>query len=114
MRKLSWTGTWPIIESLRRLLIDVHLLTLGLPLCNNNLHYTVGDRAGLSRSDRTLRRTSSFANTLKSLVNGIAYPSLSDDGQMSPTILTHVHFQPEVADVSHLTLPNLADRKSVV
>jgi len=78
----------------------------------------VGDRPGLSRSDtmtstissgvsNTVRRTSSFANALKSLANGIAFPSSSDDGRASPTISTHVHFQPEVADISRPPSPNL-------
>ncbi|KIK02258.1 hypothetical protein K443DRAFT_6304 [Laccaria amethystina LaAM-08-1] len=55
----------------------------------------------------TLRRTSSFANALKSLANGIAFPSSLDDGRASPTISTHVHFQSEVADISRPPSPNL-------
>ncbi|KIK02271.1 hypothetical protein K443DRAFT_77964, partial [Laccaria amethystina LaAM-08-1] len=56
----------------------------------------------------TLRRTSSLVNVLKSLANGIAFPSLLDDRRASPTISTHVHFQPEVADISHPPSPNLS------
>jgi len=55
----------------------------------------------------TLGRTSSFANVLKCLANGIAFPSSLDDGRVSPTIPTHVHFQPEVADISHPPSSNL-------
>ncbi|EDR15987.1 uncharacterized protein LACBIDRAFT_242724, partial [Laccaria bicolor S238N-H82] len=77
-----------------------------------------GDRPGLTRSDtmtstissgvsNTLRRTSSFANALKSLANGIAFPSSSDDGRASPIVSTHVHFQPEVTDISRPPSPNL-------
>ncbi|TFK24262.1 hypothetical protein FA15DRAFT_619557 [Coprinopsis marcescibilis] len=53
----------------------------------------------------TLRRTSSFANALKSLANGIAFPS-SDDGRTTPTTASS---QPkrDLLDVSRPPSPNL-------
>ncbi|KAG6857290.1 hypothetical protein H0H87_006483 [Tephrocybe sp. NHM501043] len=72
-----------------------------------------GVRPSVSRNDtmntltsgvsNTLRRTSSFANALKSLAGGIAFPS-SEDGRASPAVTsasTNLH------DVSRPPSPNL-------
>lgn len=55
----------------------------------------------------TLRRTSSFANALKSLANGIAFPS-SEDGRASP-VPSGIPSQPrpDLNDVSRPPSPNL-------
>ncbi|KAI0348333.1 hypothetical protein BDW22DRAFT_1350515 [Trametopsis cervina] len=77
-------------------------------------------RPGLNRSDTmtstmsstissgvtsTLRRTSSFANALRSLAGGIAFPTV-DDGRSSPRPSSE-RFRPEVAGVSRPPSPNL-------
>ncbi|KAF9011295.1 hypothetical protein BDQ17DRAFT_1387682 [Cyathus striatus] len=80
----------------------------------------MGERPGLNRSDtmtstisqgvsNTIRRTSSFANALKSLANGIAFPSLDgSDGRSSPGgVVHHDKHKPEIPDVSRPPSPNL-------
>lgn len=72
------------------------------------------NRPGLNRSDsmtsamsntissgvtNTIRRTSSFANALRSLAGGIAFPT-SEDGRASP--------QPRAQDHNHLQIPGVS------
>ncbi|KAF8971831.1 hypothetical protein BDZ97DRAFT_1785365 [Flammula alnicola] len=83
-----------------------------------------GDRPGISRNDsmastlagsvsNTLKRTSSFANALKVLTGGIAFPS-SEDGRASPSLahtilpsqLRHER-QQEAVDASRPPSPNM-------
>lgn len=81
----------------------------------------VSSRPGLTRSDTmgsvsgtissgvssTLRRTSSFANALRSLAGGIAFPTL-DDGRASPKPqIQNGPSQPEIPGVSRPPSPNL-------
>lgn len=73
-------------------------------------------RPPISRSDtigtissgvsNTLRRTSSFANALKTLANGIAFPSI-DDGRASPASQAP-HGKSEYVDTSRPPSPNLS------
>jgi regulator-associated protein of mTOR len=74
-----------------------------------------GSRPPLNRTDtlgtissgvtNTLRRTSSFANAIKSLANGIAFPSV-DDGRASPA-LQGPQGKSEYVDTSRPPSPNL-------
>lgn len=76
-----------------------------------------GPRPGISRTDtmtstisngvsNTIRRTSSFANALKSLANGIAFPSAEDTHHLAPAVLRDVPLRPE-SDSSRPPSPNL-------
>lgn len=74
-------------------------------------------RPALSRSDtmtssistgvsNTIRRTSSFANAIKTLANGIAFPT-TEDGRASPVPGGHAQMRPEYIDISRPPSPNL-------
>lgn len=81
----------------------------------------MSSRPGLTRSDTmgsvsgtissgvssTLRRTSSFANALRSLAGGITFPSLDDGGRASPRPQSSNHTTLEVPGVSRPPSPNL-------
>ena len=54
----------------------------------------------------TIRRTSSFANALKHLAGGIAFPS-SEDGRSSPSPGSSSQLRLELADLSRPPSPNL-------
>jgi regulator-associated protein of mTOR len=54
----------------------------------------------------TIRRTSSFANALKSLAGGIAFPS-TEDGRSSPSPASNSHLRPDFPDLSRPPSPNL-------
>jgi regulator-associated protein of mTOR len=90
-----------------------------MPPSYNNYPSSPGrERPGLTRSDtmtsaisgvtNTLRRTSSFANALKSLA-GVAFPSApSDDGRSSPSIPhPSTSKREKEADISRPPSPNL-------
>ncbi|KAH9056937.1 raptor N-terminal caspase like domain-containing protein [Lactarius vividus] len=68
-------------------------------------------RPALNRSDivtGTIKRTSSFANALKNLAGGIAFPSV-EDGRSSPHRNTHAHTPvvPSLSSISRPPSPNL-------
>ncbi|KAG5654155.1 hypothetical protein H0H81_006867 [Sphagnurus paluster] len=75
-----------------------------------------GSRPSVSRSEtmstissgvtNTLRRTSSFANVLKTLANGIAFPS-SEDGRSSPSVNAKAEPKTEFLGASRPPSPNL-------
>jgi len=87
------------------------------PSLNLPLPSTGGNRPGLTRSDtmtstissgvsNTIRRTSSFANALKTLAGGIAFPS-TEDGRALPAQGANLHLRSELIDSSRPPSPNL-------
>lgn len=61
----------------------------------------------MSTVSTTIRRTTSFANALKSLANGIAFPTTTEDGRSSPAPGYSPLSKSDVSEVSRPPSPNL-------